>query len=73
MNTNQTEKTREDFCGACVAAPLAVVGAGVAGAGVKKKGSHNKSKKIMLWGGISLAVVSILVTIYFWTRCKSCR
>ena len=29
--------TKESFCGACAALPLAFVGAGVAGAGSKKK------------------------------------
>lgn len=65
------EDIKEEFCGACVALPLALVGAGTAGLG--SKGSHNKTKNIMLWGGIVLTVISLIVAIYFITRCKNCR
>lgn len=62
---------KEEFCGACMALPLAVVGAGTAGAGAK--GGHSKTKIIMLWGGIALTLISLAVAIYFITRCKTCR
>lgn len=62
---------KEEFCGACMALPLALVGAGAAGAGAK--GGHSKTKTIMLWGGIALTLISLAVAIYFITRCKTCR
>jgi uncharacterized membrane protein YjfL (UPF0719 family) len=68
---NQDE-TREDFCGACVAIPAAIVGA--SGAGLSSKaGSHSTMKKVMLWGGIGLTVLSAGIAIYFLTRCKECQ
>ena len=68
---NMHEDIKEEFCGACVAIPIALVGAGTAGLGAK--GTHNKTKKIMLWCGIALTVISLIVAIYFITRCKNCR
>ncbi len=62
---------KEEFCGACMALPLALVGAGAAGAGAK--GGHSKTKTIMLWGGIALTLISLAVAIYFIIRCKTCR
>ena len=63
---------REDFCGACVAIPLAAVGTGVAGLGAKK-GNYGKRKKIILWVGVAVTLISLGVAIYFLTRCKECR
>lgn len=67
------ENSREDFCAACITAPLAFLGAGAAGAGANKKGSHKKSKKILLWGGVIFTLLSIIIALYFWRRCDSCR
>jgi hypothetical protein len=63
---------KEEFCGACLAIPLAIAGAGVGVAG-SKKGDHKKRKKIMLWGGVATALISILVALYFIYSCKDCR
>ena len=63
---------REDFCGACVAIPLAIVGTGAVGLGAKK-GSYSKRKKIIMWVGIAVTLISLAVAIYFLTRCKDCR
>lgn len=65
--------TKEGFCGACLAIPLALAGAGVAGVGAKQKGGHKKRRNIMLWGGIALTVISVIVTIIYLKNCKSCR
>ena len=66
------EESREDFCGACVAIPAAIIGA--SGAGLSSRpGSHGTMKKVLLWGGIALTVVSAGVAIYFLTRCKACQ
>ena len=54
----------EHFCGACFGAPLMLVGAGVA----SKSGDYKKDrdrKKLMFWGGITLTIVSAIVTIYY--------
>ena len=65
--------TKESFCGACLAVPLALVGAGAAGYGAKQKGSHKKMKKILLWGGSTIAIISIIIGIMYLRKCKSCR
>lgn len=56
---------KEEFCGACAAGVAALVGAGAAGSstiGDRKK--NKKKKKILLYVGVSIAVLSILVAIY---------
>ncbi len=65
---SQTEKdTQEEFCGACVA-PLmaaAAVGGGVAGASTAvDRQKHKKLKKTMFVVGITIAVLSILYSLY---------
>lgn len=66
-------EVKEDFCGACIAVPLALIGAGAAGVGAKQKGGHKKLKNILLWGGITLTVASVIVVIIYLKMCKSCR
>jgi len=68
-------ETKENFCGACLAVPLAFVGAGVAygSAGSKKK--HKQTKKIVFWVGIAVTVLSLAVAIYYlWIKkCDDCE
>lgn len=64
------EYTKEEFCGACAAVPLALVGAGTAGVGSKK---HGTTKKIMLWTGVGITIISIIIVIIYLTKCKDCR
>lgn len=71
--TSENVDIKEDFCMACVAAPLALLGAGAAGVGANQKGSHKKMKKILLWGGISLTLISVLIAIIYLKKCKKCR
>ena len=66
------KETREEFCGACLVAPLALAGVGTAGLG-SSKGGHKKMKLIMLWVGVGITLLSVILTIYFLSRCKSCR
>ena len=70
---DSTENSKEDFCGACLAVPAAIAGVGVAGLGAKGGGSHKKMKKIMLWVGIGVTVISIALAVFFLTRCKTCE
>jgi hypothetical protein len=64
--------TKEPFCAACLAVPLALAGAGAAGVGAKK-GSNKKMKNILLWGGITITVISVIIAIIYLTNCKNCR
>lgn len=70
----ENSDTKEEFCGACLAIPLALAGAGVAGAGAKnnKKGKYKKMKKYMLWGGLTITVISVILAIYYLKSCKKC-
>jgi hypothetical protein len=63
-------ETKEDFCGACAAVPLALIGAGTAGVGTKK---HGTTKKIMLWTGVGLTILSVIIVIIYLSTCKECR
>ena len=68
---------KEEFCGACLAVPLALVGAGVSTAGSSKstKGKHKKLKKTLLFGGLISIFISILLIIYYKyiKKCNECR
>jgi len=67
--------TRENFCGACAAVPLALVGAGVSAYGAGSKKKYKRGKKIMFWTGIITVIISILIVIYFlWIKkCDDCE
>ena len=67
MNNKEKEETREDLCLACVTTPLAMVGAGVSGAGSKNR------KKVIFYSGVVLTIISIIVALYFFFRCEECR
>jgi hypothetical protein len=73
---SETE-TKETFCGACLAVPLAFAGAGMAGVGSKKDDKNNKSirkrKKIMFWSGIAVTIVGLIIALLFLRTCKNCR
>jgi len=70
---DESDESKEEFCGACLAVPLALAGAGVAGVGATKKGGYKKTKQIMLWGGITLTVISLIIAIIYIKSCKKCR
>ena len=70
---DEHREVKEDFCGACLAIPMAFIGAGAAGVGAIKKGNHKRTKNILLWGGIFLTVVSLIITIIYLRNCKNCR
>jgi hypothetical protein len=69
---NHESDVKEEFCGACLAIPAALVGLGAAGAG-SKKGGHSKMKKMLLWGGITVTLVSAIVAVIYLMKCKNCR
>ena len=68
---NKEDDIKEDFCGACIAMPLALAGA--AGTGVAGKGKHGKNKKYILYIGITITIISFIVGLYFLMKCKDCR
>jgi len=66
-DNNSDEEIKEEFCGACLAVPLAMAGAGAGAAG------SSTQSKVLMWAGVSLAVISILVAIYFLFIKKNCN
>lgn len=64
--------TKESFCGACLAIPVAMAGVGVAGFGVKK-GAYKKTKTIVMVIGILITIISLIATIIFLMKCNDCR
>jgi uncharacterized membrane protein YjfL (UPF0719 family) len=71
-NQQNNGEIKEDFCSACISVPLALAGVGMTGAG--SGGNYKKSKKILLWGGLAMVILSILVAVYFLyiRKCNSC-
>ena len=70
MERYTKDDTKEEFCGACAAVPLALVGAGTAGLGTKK---HGKTKKIMLWSGVGVTAISVIIVLIYLSSCQDCR
>lgn len=69
-----SSNTKEEFCGACVAGAVALVGAAGAGAGAGSKKMHKKTKKILLISGLSTFIIAVGISIYVWkTNCSECR
>lgn len=72
IDESSEKNVRENFCGACFTVPLALIGAGTAAVGSQQRGQYKKYRKIALWGGIAITLLSILVTFWFLKRCKQC-
>lgn len=70
---NGDEDIKEEFCGACLAIPLAFAGVGTSLYGSSSRNKYKKQKKIALWGGIVVVVMSLAIAIYYLCSCKDCR
>ena len=73
----QTE-LREEFCGACLAMPLAMAGSSVGAWGAKKAGGkkkirYRKQKKQELILGLSITLLIFAFGIYKLRTCSSCK
>lgn len=68
---SEQKEIKEPFCGACVAIPMALAGAGLGAAG-NRAGTSAKRRKIMLCTGVTIAVISIIVALYFLMKCNDC-
>jgi hypothetical protein len=78
MNTVKDGDIREDFCGACLAIPAAIIGGVSAGAGSKIKSStkdSQKKKKTFLIISIVSFIISVIIAMYFlvFKECKECK
>ena len=67
--------TKENFCGACLAAPLVLAGVGATtiGATEEQKKKQKIQKQLLFWGGIILTILSIVAYFYFKKTCKDCK
>jgi hypothetical protein len=70
-NKMNEDEIKEDFCGACATIPIAIVGGVIASS--SQNSNYKKNKKIILWIGVSITVISLLVAVYFLLKCKTCR
>ena len=65
---------KEDFCGACLAIPLAFAGVGASAYGTSSsRGKYKKQKLIILISGIVSIVISLVIAIYYMSTCSNCR
>lgn len=69
---HKDDEEKEDFCPACVAVPMALVGAGVGAAGAQD-GTSSQRNKIMMYVGVGVALLSIAIALYYLLSCKECR
>jgi uncharacterized membrane protein YidH (DUF202 family) len=69
------EDIKEDFCGACIAAPLAIAGSGVIFYNSKNSSrkTYKLQKKISLWVAIILIIVSLGIAFYYSKTCEECK
>ena len=71
---NNHDDVIENFCGACLAVPLAFAGVGASAYGASNSRSkYKKQKKIALWIGIITIVISLIIGIYYLFSCQNCR
>ena len=73
MTNKNNEDIKEDFCGACLAVPLAFAGVGASAYGANSRKSYKNAKLIALWGGIISIIISIIIVIYYLNTCSDCR
>jgi hypothetical protein len=57
---------REDFCGMCMAVPIALAGAGIAGLSTRE--AYRKRK----WMLIGISAVVLVITILLFLKYKNC-
>ena len=63
---------KENFCPVCVLPVIAAVGGGAAAGGVLTSEEKNKrTKKILIWTGVS--VILSVIFIYIWLKSKKCK
>lgn len=72
---NTTDKDiviKEDFCGACLALPLAFAGAGTATA-TSGDTSGNKSKSSIFFWSVVISIIGLIATVWFLSGdCTTC-
>lgn len=67
----KNKELKEHFCLPCLLPLAAAAGAGGAAASTSEK--DKKKRKIILWVSIIISVLSIILFIYFKTRCNNCK
>jgi len=60
---------REDFCGMCMAVPIALAGAGIAGLSTREE--YKKRKWIMIGLGVVVLIITLLLYLKY-RKCESC-
>ncbi len=75
MEEQSEYEIKEDFCGACIAAPLAIAGSGVILYNSKNdsRKTYKLQKKISKWVAIILIVVSLGIAFYYSKTCEECK
>lgn len=69
-----TTEIKEEFCGACLAVPMAMLGAGISAYGAKNKPDYKSTKNMTLWIGIGITIISIIIGLYFiLSKCEECK
>lgn len=64
-------EVREDFCGMCMAVPIALAGAGVAG-GLSSKKDYQNRKRVIIYTGVIVLVISMFL-LWYYQDCSSCK
>ena len=64
---------KEEFCGACLAVPLAFAGVGASAYGASSRGKYKTGRKASLWIGIITIIISVIIAIYYLCKCETCR
>lgn len=76
MDKGDNGDIKEDFCPACIIAPLALMGAGGAVAsGMGSKDKLKKKKQLLFWMSIGTIALSLLILIFwliFRKKCTGC-
>ena len=65
MNITNDKDIIEEFCGACLAVPLAFAGIGTDAYGINSRGRYKQKKKMMKYSIIA-SVILTLFSFFFW-------
>jgi uncharacterized membrane protein YvbJ len=69
----ENSDNKENFCGACIAAPLALASVGTSAYGATSRGSNKRMKKFLVWGGIISAIITLIVAYFYLKNCSDCK
>ncbi len=77
-----SNETKENFCGACLAIPLAIAGLWATKVISDNARAYETDEEeqerarmytVLMWVSVFVTIVSIIAMIWYWSTCKKCN